>query len=91
MGILKKGRRQDHKFCPVCGAKLKIEDVYCTRCGYSFEARHKKTRKNIKWKNIILLIIVLILAYLAFRYFSGQPIIPPSIINIFNSTSNQTG
>ena len=82
-------KRQQHKFCPVCGTQLKLDDQYCTTCGYSFEARHKKSKKAIKWKNILLLIIVVLAAYLGYRYYNGQPLIP-DLKALLNFTSNQT-
>ncbi len=75
--MLKKRRKAEHKFCPVCGAQLLAHDAYCTRCGYSFEHRHKKAKnKQIKWKNIIIFLIIALVIYLTIRYFSGEPLIP---------------
>ncbi len=82
-------KRQDKKFCPLCGTQLNIDDAYCTNCGYSFEARHKKRKKAIKWKNILILIIVVLAIYLGYRYYNGQPIFP-DLKTLLNFTSNQT-
>lgn len=86
MGLFKK-KRAEYKFCPVCGTQLKASDAYCLRCGYSFEARRKKSRKAIKWRNIILMIIVLALIYFGIRYYYGQAIIPVSLEDALNFTT----
>ncbi|MDZ4228569.1 MAG: DUF2116 family Zn-ribbon domain-containing protein, partial [Candidatus Levybacteria bacterium] len=62
----KRGDIGEHKFCPVCGRKLELNDTYCTKCGYSFASRGKKPKK-LKWKNIIIFIILLIAAYFGVR------------------------
>ena len=73
----KKGKSQDHKFCPVCGIKLKLIDTFCIKCGYSFEARATKDKK---WKkrNLILIICLLLISYFSLRYANGQTWIPTS-------------
>lgn len=85
--LKKKQKKRKTKFCPVCGAELEATDTYCTNCGYSFEARHKKHKKGIKWKNIILLLIILLGIYIGFRYIAGKPIIPTSLGEILNFTN----
>ena len=81
----KRGNIGKHKFCPVCGAKLELHDSYCLKCGYSFVERRRK-RRGIKWKNIIIFIIIIIIAYLGIRYFNNQPVIPESIQDLLNIT-----
>jgi len=75
--MFKKKKSEDHKFCPVCGSKLKLTDTYCIKCGYSFAARDKKN-KNLKKRNLWIIIILLIIAYLGLRYSNGQTWIPTS-------------
>lgn len=74
----KKAKSQDHKFCPVCGTKLKITDTYCIKCGYSFAARAEKSKK-LKKRNLWIIIALLIIAYFGLRYANGQTWIPTSI------------
>ena len=77
-------KKVKEKFCPQCGAKLKIEDAYCVRCGYSFSQRQKETKKkNIKWRNIIIALIIALLVYIGVNYSNNQPIIPSFIKNLF--------
>lgn len=80
-----------HKFCPVCGDKLELSDSYCTACGYSFAERYKRRNKKIKWKNIILIIIVILILYIGVRYSNGQSIIPSSINDVLNFTMMKKG
>ncbi len=89
MGLLGK-KKQQYKFCPVCGAQLKIEDAYCIRCGYSFDARKKKTRKAIKWRNILIVLLLLAAAYFGLRYYNGQSLIPSSVADALNFASNSS-
>lgn len=81
----RKGDIGKHKFCPVCGAKLELHDSYCLKCGYSFVERRKR-RRGIKWKNIIIVIIILIIGYLGLRYSNNQPIIPEALAKALNLT-----
>ncbi|MBM3232188.1 zinc ribbon domain-containing protein [Candidatus Pacearchaeota archaeon] len=73
----KKGGKQDHKFCPVCGISLQITDTFCIKCGYSFAERANKNKKSKK-RNAIIIITLLIVAYFGLRYANGQTIIPKS-------------
>ena len=82
MGFLKK---QQHKYCPVCGNQLRLDDSYCTRCGYSFVQR-KAGSKKIKWKRLLLLLVLIALIYFGFRYANSQPIIPLSWQDALNFT-----
>jgi len=89
--VFRKKKRGDigkHKFCPVCGNKLEIDDGYCTQCGYSFKSRRKK--RKVKWRNLLFILIILIIIYLGIRIFSGQPLIPENLSGIFN-LANLTG
>jgi predicted nucleic acid-binding Zn ribbon protein len=72
------GHIGEHKFCPVCGRKLEKDDTFCTNCGYSFSERFKKTKKKIKWLNVIIILIILIGGYFLIRYTSGQSLFPVS-------------
>ena len=72
----KKLSSKDHKFCPVCGTKLKITDTYCIKCGYSFTARAEKSKP--KKRNLWIIIALLIIAYFGLRYANGQAWIPTS-------------
>lgn len=76
MALFKK--RQEHKFCPVCGTPLRTSDAYCIRCGYSFQARHKGT-KGIKWRNVGIIVLLLIVAYFGLRYANDLTIFPRSL------------
>ncbi len=78
-------KKAESKFCPVCGTKLKSDDDYCVTCGYSFVARQKKS-KPLRWKNIIIVLLIILALYLAGRYFNGLPMIPVSIADAFNFT-----
>jgi len=73
----KKKSVQDHKFCPACGLKLKIEDTFCVKCGYSFAERVKKKSK-INKTNTIIFITILVVAYFGLRYANGQTWFPTS-------------
>lgn len=77
----------EHKFCPVCGSKLEVHDTYCTRCGYSFAERGKKKSKKVKWRNVILIIIAVVAAYIAINYFTTGSIIPDFLSGLSNSTA----
>jgi len=83
MALFKKKR--DHKFCPVCGAQIKLDDAFCTRCGYSFVNR-QKSRSGIKWKRILIILIILALIYFGLRYSAGQSIIPLNWQDALNFT-----
>ena len=82
----KKGNIGKHKFCPVCGSRLEVDDYFCIKCGYSFLERSKKRRRTIKWRNLIFLIIVILAIYASIRYFQGKPIIPVSFEDALNIT-----
>jgi predicted nucleic acid-binding Zn ribbon protein len=69
------------KYCPQCGAELKEEDKFCTKCNYSFEKRKKK----IKWKSLIIAIIIILLFWIVIRIITGKNIIPTQILNIFTN------
>lgn len=73
------------KYCPQCGAELKEEDKYCTKCGYSFEKRNPK----VKVKNLIILIIIIIIAWVAIRLLTKNPILPKPLLDLF--AKNVTG
>jgi uncharacterized membrane protein YvbJ len=65
------------KFCPNCGALSHPGDAYCLKCGYSFIDHNKKLRtKGTKWKNIIIVVVILAAAYFGIRYLNHKPIIP---------------
>ena len=81
----KRGDVGKHKFCPICGSKLEMHDSYCLRCGYSFVQR-KRRRRGIKWKNIIIFIIIIIVGYLGIRYLNKEPILPESVRELLNIT-----
>jgi hypothetical protein len=68
----------EHKFCPVCGIKLKLNDTFCLQCGYSFAARAEKDKKGVKWRNMVIVLILLLAGYIGLRYANGQPLIPTS-------------
>ncbi|MEK6792284.1 MAG: DUF2116 family Zn-ribbon domain-containing protein [Nanoarchaeota archaeon] len=72
-----KSNKVDHKFCPACGLKLKIEDTFCVKCGYSFAERVKKKSK-INKVNTIIFLTILVVAYFGLRYANGQTWIPTS-------------
>ncbi|MEK6898947.1 MAG: DUF2116 family Zn-ribbon domain-containing protein [Nanoarchaeota archaeon] len=80
MGLFK--TTQQHKFCPVCGTQLKITDGYCIKCGYSFQARHKK--KGISFRNVVIFLILLAIIYFGLRYANGFSIIPTSMQDALN-------
>ncbi|MCH7567911.1 MAG: DUF2116 family Zn-ribbon domain-containing protein [Nanoarchaeota archaeon] len=85
----KRRAHKKNKFCPVCGAILEITDTYCTNCGYSFQQRHRK--RGIKWKNLIIFAIIILLIYIGFRYLNNQQFIPDFLKNILNfSIGNKT-
>ena len=70
------------KYCPRCGTPNNLNDAYCIKCGYAF--RHAK-KSNFG-------VILLIIGWTAYRTFTGQPIIPEGITNLFqNSSFNATG
>ena len=72
-----KSNKVDHKFCPACGLKLKIEDTFCVKCGYSFAERVKKKSK-INKVNTIIFLTILVVEYFGLRYANGQTWIPTS-------------
>jgi len=76
----------ENKFCPVCGAQVKMNDAFCIRCGYSFIKRKEKQRHGIKWSRLIFFLIIIAAIYLGIRYYNGQPIIPSSIADALNFT-----
>ena len=88
MSILK--RKVQEKFCPNCGAKAHPKDGYCLKCGYSFVEHHKKFKgSGVKWKNIIIALVIIAAAYVGIRYMNGKPLIPISwqdAINFQNVT-----
>ncbi len=84
----KKDRKPDvgeHKFCPVCGLKLQLQDTYCLKCGYSFAARVEKNKKGANIRNTLIVIILLVVAYFGLRYAGGQTIIPRSFADALNT------
>lgn len=75
----KKKKSDEHKFCPVCGKTLELNDAYCTECGYSFVERQKKKKgKKVKWLNVLIVLIILLSGYFLIRYTGGQSIFPTS-------------
>jgi len=81
-------RTGNTKFCPRCGAQIHISDGYCTRCGYSFRGRGKKSN----FKTIIIAVIILAIAWVLIRTITKQDIIPSGLMSLFkNMTSNKTG
>jgi predicted nucleic acid-binding Zn ribbon protein len=78
MVFKRKKKKQEHKFCPVCGLTLKVSDSYCIKCGYSFENRNNKSKKT-KWRNIIIIVILVLGGYFGIRYSTGQTIFPRSL------------
>ena len=81
ISMFKKERKPEvgeHKFCPVCGTRLQLQDAFCLKCGYSFVTRVEKGKKKVNLKNTAIIIAILILAYLGLRYAGGQTIIPRS-------------
>ncbi len=80
----KRGKKQSHKFCPVCGVTLKAVDTYCVKCGYSFADRHKKSRKT-KWRNVIIVTLLLIAAYFGIRLGNGQTLFPRNLQDAFST------
>ena len=80
----------EHKFCPACGTKLLLQDTFCFRCGYSFAIRAEKNKKKkIKWRNTIIIIGILIIAYLGLRYANGQTIIPRSFADALKTLTGR--
>ena len=90
MVFKKKSRKhnKNQKFCPKCGTQAHAQDTYCTNCGYSFETRGKKQKRGVKWRRIILILIIILGAYIIYRYTNNQDIFPSSIADIFNISSN---
>ena len=83
-------KKSKHKYCPVCGVQLLIKDTYCVKCGYSFEERKRK-KKKIKWKNIILIGLIILVGYFSLRYFNGQSIIPKSLMDVLDFSWGNKG
>ena len=86
--MFKKERKPEvgeHKFCPVCGMKLQLQDTFCLKCGYSFAIRAEKNKKGMNIKNTTIIVAILILAYFGLRYSSGQTIIPRSFADALNT------
>ena len=54
-----------HKFCPVCGNKAKRGELFCSHCTYSFH--HKKKKRNINWRNISLVVLLILALYLIIK------------------------
>jgi predicted nucleic acid-binding Zn ribbon protein len=87
----KRKHSQKHKFCPVCGIELKVEDGFCLKCGYSFHERSKKSKsRGIKWRNVIIVLIILALIYVGIQYSTGQPIIPSFVTDFIPGLGNST-
>jgi molybdenum cofactor biosynthesis enzyme MoaA len=76
--------KKKRKFCPKCGAKLKLKDTYCTSCGYSF-----KKRKTIRVNKILLIIIIFLILWTALRITIGKPIIPQPLIDIVKNITTR--
>jgi len=76
-----KKKRGKEKFCPKCGAKLKSDDDYCVKCGYSFAQRKKKSGTI----PILITIIIFIILWIIIRLITKKPIFPDFSIlkNIF--------
>ncbi len=76
----------EHKFCPVCGLKLQLQDTFCVKCGYSFAARAEKDKnRKVNLKNTIIIILILIVAYFGLRYSNGQTIWPRSLADAIST------
>jgi predicted nucleic acid-binding Zn ribbon protein len=69
------------KFCPKCGTANNATDAYCMKCGYSF----RKSGKKSSFKTLFILIVILILGWIAYRIFTGQPIVPANLLNLFKN------
>jgi ribosomal protein L40E len=71
-----------NKFCPRCGATNSSKRTHCRKCGYAH--LHPKRRKNNLPITILLIIILLMMGWVAFRFFTNQQIIPEEVIEIWN-------
>jgi ribosomal protein L40E len=75
-----------NKFCPKCGATNSAKRTHCRKCGYPH--LHTK-RKKSNFKMILLIILLLILGWIAFRLFTNQQIIPEEIISTLKNLLNK--
>ncbi len=76
----------EHKFCPACGIKLRLEDTFCLKCGYSFAARAEKNKnEKVNLRNVIIVIVILITGYFGLRYVNGQSIWPRSLADAIST------
>jgi hypothetical protein len=72
------------KFCPRCGTANNATDAYCMKCGYSF----KRTAKKSSFRTILILLIVLLIGWSAYRIFIGKPVIPTELLNLVKNMSS---
>jgi predicted nucleic acid-binding Zn ribbon protein len=69
------------KFCPRCGTANNASDAYCVKCRYDF----RRKGKNSSLKTIIILLIVLLVAWIIYRIFTGKPIIPTGLLDLIKN------
>jgi len=79
-----KGVDKAKKFCPTCGTQNNAQDAFCIKCGYGFF----KKKKNIDFKSLIIVLIVLAVLWIVLRLSLGRPIIPEGLLDLFGKSMN---
>ena len=51
--------------------------------------RAEKSKKRVNWRNTIIIITILIIAYLGLRYANGQTIIPRSLADALRTLTGK--
>ena len=85
----KNKKLKDKKFCPGCGIQLLSKDSYCTSCRYSFVERSKKYKSSgIKWKSILIFLILILISYIGIQYSQSEKIIPEIFKKLLGNVSS---
>jgi hypothetical protein len=72
------------KFCPKCGTANNATDAYCMKCGYNF----RRTGRKSSFRTILILLIVLLIGWSAYRIYTGKPVIPTELLNLIQNMSS---
>jgi predicted nucleic acid-binding Zn ribbon protein len=67
---------EDHDECPFCGAEILKGAMKCVRCGKYLQRDRKvvmkEEKKKFNYMAVVQLVVVLIVAWIAYKYYSDE-------------------